>query len=43
MGHAIDKPTCGQLRHPGADYGDGLTREEKLEVTVPQGSPGVRN
>ena len=41
-GQAIDQPGLCNTLHPGADQGDELSAEEKLEVTVAQGSESGR-
>jgi hypothetical protein len=40
-GEAVDEPTGGDARHPGADKRDALAGEEEAEVTVAKGAPGV--
>ena len=41
MGEPVNEPGCGDAGHPGADEGDALAGEEKLEVAMAEGSPGV--
>jgi hypothetical protein len=38
-GEAIDQPTGGDARHPGADERDALAAEEEAEVAMAQGAP----
>ena len=41
MGEPVNEPGCGDAGHPGADEGDALAGEEKLEVAMAEGAPGV--
>src|SRR6185312_11907225 len=37
MGEAIDQPTGGNARHPGADQGNALPAEKKTVIAIAQG------
>jgi len=40
---AVDKPTLGDVLHPGPDERDDLTGDEEAKIAVPQGAEGVWN